>query len=387
MIQSHPVPAPERADQVDALLARLVRGEAAAMPAEWRAVDAAQFVERAIYHGVAGMIAGRLVPGEFPPTVGAAIEARARAFAMWHVRHHALLRALDAELAARSTEAYLLKGSALAYDLYPNPAWRERGDSDLLVRRSDRDRARECLACLGFELQEGDGVAERFTYQESWLLRPADGTRHEVDLHFTPMNIPAYADRIGVDDASRGSRPLDAIGQAIRLPSRPFLLLHACLHRRSHECAPYLSGARSYLGGNRLIWLMDIDLLARDMDPAQWADFVALAADKRESADCLAGLAAAADALGTPLPNAPLEFLAADAPRSSGYFDSGKLGRYWRDVAAIAGTGAKARYLLGRLFPSASFMRARYPEARRRALGLLYARRMIELAAHRRPSD
>src|SRR5262249_4452626 len=44
----------------------------------------------------------------------------------------------------------LMKGASLAFDIYPDPAWRVRSDVDLLIRAADRAAARTCLDDLGY---------------------------------------------------------------------------------------------------------------------------------------------------------------------------------------------------------------------------------------------
>lgn len=368
----------------DALLRSWLVGEAMAWPTNWGDKEASQFVARTIYHGVAGiLLSEHRLPDNCPATVVSELKASAQSFAMWELRHRDLIRNIGAALADSGSDAILLKGSALAYTLYSNPALRERGDSDVLVRPYDREAVRMCFSRLGLRQGMGNGLADLFVNQESWSIEFGDGTVHEIDLHFRPMNFAVFGQRIAFEHAARGRVALASVGRGLFAPSRSFLLFHACLHRRAHECSPYFSGGKAHFGGNRLIWLKDVDLLARAMTEEEWDDLVARADAAGEVASCLAGLKAAAGTLKTPLPTEVMVRLEELRGRSSPYFESGKLGRAWMDLSAIPGAADKLRYMRSRLFPTRRFMRSKYPSARRHPLLFLYARRMLELAARR----
>ena len=62
--------------------------------------------------------------------------------------------------------AILLKGTAVACDLYASPATPARGDSDLRVAPADLDRARSALQEQGYLLDPSGGVmSEDFSLQ------------------------------------------------------------------------------------------------------------------------------------------------------------------------------------------------------------------------------
>ena len=373
-------------DCVDRLLNSLARGQKAQWDRDWAEPAASELaIERFTYHGMAGFIIDRLkLLVGWPDMVVAAARDRALAVSMWELRHREVLSRLLDVLASQRVEAVLLKGSALAYDLYPNPALRERGDSDLLVRDSDRDRARTVLAQLGYVRRSASGMADRFTYQEEWRWQAADDTTHFVDLHFQLINSPAYSAGAGFAEARDGGRPLPALGKDAFAPSRPFLLFHACAHRAMHLKTPYFSAGKVHFGGNRLIWLMDIDRLVRVLTTSEWDRFGTLAIDKNEAASCIDGLKAAQDILDTPVPRSILDRLAADYASSSTYTRSGQLRRAWIDMRSIPGAGARFRYAFARLLPSKAFIRTKYPDMADRPIVILYARRMAELVTARR---
>jgi putative nucleotidyltransferase-like protein len=65
------------------------------------------------------------------------------------LRQNELISVLDV-LAADGIDPILLKGTALAYSLYDNPASRPRVDTDLLIRGNDVDHVRRAMARHGY---------------------------------------------------------------------------------------------------------------------------------------------------------------------------------------------------------------------------------------------
>ena len=70
-------------------------------------------------------------------------------------------------------------------------------------------------------------------------------------------------------------------------------------------------------------------------------------------------------------------------PASAYLLDSRQLGRAWKDLQAIPAWRRKLAYLGSRAFPSPAFVRGKYPAMSRMPLGLLYARRMVDLIRKR----
>lgn len=371
----------DHAAAIDEAIAEVLRGGGTAR-LEIVSTDAWPIVhERIVYHGVAGMLAERLGSAG---DVAAKVRDAARASAMWELRHRALLQGLLARFAEAGIDTRLLKGTALAYTLYSNPAWRARGDSDLLVRPEQRAVARAALAAVGFAPPGDDGGSEDIRYQETWSFVPAEGGNHSFDLHFRPFNTAALAGEDWSEAAFDDPRPLPGLGPSARAPAPGFLLFHACLHRLLHSCAPYFVGDRAYFGPDRLIWLMDIHLLAAAMGERDWATFLRLALAQRQARACREGLLAAARWLGTSSPPEVLTALRDHQAESRAYLHSGRLHRAIADFRAIGAPRDRMRYALARMFPSRSFLQSKYPAMADAPLALLHARRVAELIVPRR---
>lgn len=192
------------------------------------------------------------------------------------------LRAADlvevlAALAARGVEALILKGTALAYDLYPEPELRPRSDIDLLIERDDLPRLREAMLALGFE--------ESLSSGDEHGLRQAEFTRAPgmvYDVHWSVTNVPAFDAVLRYDDLRTRSLPLPALGPHARGLSHVDALLLACIHRVAH-----------HHDSDRLIWLVDIGLLRTRMSREEHQRFWRAAAEGRVVGVCERSIAAA----------------------------------------------------------------------------------------------
>ena len=208
----------------------------------------AAIADAAIYHGVAGMLADRPdVARAWPELLVERLTRQARAQAMWELRHRDLLAQVLAELDGQGIRSLLMKGTAIAYDLYANPAARSRGDTDLLVAPADLGQCQAVLVRLGFERAAGDGLGEQFANQQSWVHTAADGGTHAIDLHWQVMNAQALRAILPVEECLDQSRALPRLSRHARAMDRARLLFHTCLHRAMHRNAPYFVGQATYL--------------------------------------------------------------------------------------------------------------------------------------------
>lgn len=363
---------------VRGLLAAALRGKAQSWPIEWTAPEAVNAVgDAAVFHGIAGLLVDRVTDTSgWPPALTHRLREQARAQAMWELRHRQLVREFLHGLADKQVRAVLLKGTAIAYDLYEQPAARSRGDSDLLVRPSDLAKARAVLLALGYRRDAtGDGLDDELAQQEAWVL-PGDGSNHGIDLHWAVMNSHALAHVLPVDECFAAARELPRLSPAARTLDRPRFLLHTCVHRAMHRTAPYFVDGRTHFDEGRLIWSWDIALLAAALGKEEWRQFTRLAIGAGVASACLAGLQAAADDFAAPVPVAVSEAL--QGIDDAAYLRASALRRAWSDLRSIPGSRAKLRYVGGRLLPSSAFMRAKYPGMAGAPLIALYARRLAE---------
>ena len=361
-------------------LAAALRKQARGWPDSWNDPEAiAAIGDSAIFHGVAGLLVDR-APGndDWPPALTHRLREQARAQSMWELRHRQLLANLLQALADRGVSTLVLKGSAIAYDLYERPAARSRGDTDLLVRRGDLDQARDVLQSLGYRRHQlGDGLDDELAQQEAWMMSCDDGSKHAIDLHWEVLNSHSLKHVLPSEDCFAEARDLPRLSPQARTLDRTRFLLHGCVHRAMHRTAPYIVAGTAHYDETRLIWSWDVMLLSQAMTSREWKRFVRLAVDRGVAGACRAGLQAAIDDFGATIPGPVTAEL--KGASDGAYLQGSALRRAWLDLCSVQGGGvAKLRYLRGRLLPAPGFVRAKYPGMSRAPLIVLYARRLAE---------
>jgi hypothetical protein len=373
-------PDPVRPDPVadaDTCLAAFVRGD---MCGPIPAPTMTHLADRALYHGVTALVVARAqAQAALPPEIRASMQQQALAETMWDLRHRQILAPLLTALATAGIRAALLKGTALAYSVYASPAARPRGDTDILVAERDLPATRALLARHGF-VRASAHIADRMP-QEEWTICLADGSNHDIDLHWNLLRPWALAALFDTDRLLADCLPVpDLADGALRL-SAPMALLHACVHRASHFSGAYFIGTDPHYGGNRLIWLVDMDLLARPMTAAEWQVFTAAACQTGTAPLCLDALQDCARQLHSAIPAAVLHKLAA-APaqtHASRYLaQSGIAGRIWSDMRALPPGQSRLGFIRELFFPPEPVMRSAYPDRANQSLTRLYLHRFAE---------
>jgi len=173
------------------------------------------------------------------------------------VRNMIQFKELDTILDAfekEGVDVIQLKGAWIAKNYYPDPALRPMGDLDLLVRKEDLKRAKECLVKNGYELAEGPAEDDwekrhfHFPYIKNTQLSPT-----LVELHF---DIRAKSDLIksNILELWKNATLVNADREHIFTLSSGYLLLHLFWHTYLH-----LSKDLSL----RLLYLIDIALIQR----------------------------------------------------------------------------------------------------------------------------
>lgn len=276
------------------------------------------------------------------------------------------LREVLAALAARSIRTLLMKGGALAYDVFPSPDLRPRSDTDLLVEPSAFGDAREAMLAMGFEerLTSGD---EHGVRQAAFARADRFGVEHVYDIHWAIANSPVFADVLRLDEIE--GIPLPRISEhAYALPHVEALLL-ACIHRVAH-----------HHDSERLLWLCDIDLLRARMSNDEHARFWRRAAERRVAGVCERSIELAEEWLErTPSHRAEDYLSAAQLAQSepSRRFLDRRITYGGVTLANLRALPWRAR--LQRLrqlaFPPAAFMQQSFPARSRAALPFLYVYR------------
>jgi len=240
-------------------------------------------------------------PGhDWPPEVCRELEHRSHAAAARElVRNVEIQRVLE-HLAARQIFPIVFKGAALAYVVYDSPASRPHADVDLLVAREEIETVRNVLSAAGYqEPPLSDGELLFCQFQMTTCDR--FGVLHVFDIHWKISTQTLFADVLTYDEIAIEAVPLPALGRHARTTSGPHALILACIHPVMHH--------RNY---QRLIWLCDIDRLARLMSPEALHRFATVAVNRGIAHICLRQLETAIERLATPLPDDVIALLATD---------------------------------------------------------------------------
>lgn len=325
------IPVPPR---LRAALAHALRGEPSVWPAELTADE----VNALVAHGVAPLVYAH---ARVPQLRNEAMRAAA----------YEPLRATDLGevLDALGVEVLILKGTALAYDLYPAPELRPRSDTDLLIAHDDLPQVRAAMLALGFE--------EHLSSGDEHGLRQAVFTRAPgmvYDVHWSATNVPAFDAVLRYDDLRTRARPLPQLGPHARALSRADALLLACIHRVAH-----------HHDSDRLIWLADIALLRKQMSRDEHERFWRVAAEGRVVGVCERSIALADEWLSSTPHDPAYEFLSEEertrAEPSRVFLDreithGGVLAASMRALP----WRARVQRLWQVAFPPAEFMRRRF---------------------------
>jgi hypothetical protein len=356
---------------IDRLLAAALRDGA---PPERTDVPPDRLLARMHRHGIAGLLAGQK---GWPEPVSAAIRAEALARGMWELRHRQLLGLLLKRLEAAGVRALLLKGTALAYDLYDEPAKRSRGDSDLWVPEEDRQRAGIVLRESGFVVTEDAVPPPGVVLQEDWLHRGTKGAIHAIDLHWSAINSPHLRELFDFERCWSQRRTLAKLGTAAWGLSLEDALLHTAVHRAMHDAAGYRVAGVEHHGGDRLIWTSDIALLVRALGGEGLRGAMLTAHEKGIARVLRSALKAARDDLGASVPGELLHEPGTSAAKPpERYLAAGRLRRAWLDLGEAPDGTARLRSLKHKLLPSHASLKDRYGE---RTPAALHWRRWMDI--------
>jgi Uncharacterised nucleotidyltransferase len=275
-------------------------------------------------------------------------------------------RVLDA-LATAGVHGLVFKGTALAYACYPEPSLRPRLDTDLLIRRADVQMASivfERLGCTRAHQTSGDHVSHQMTY-----ISARHGLQIAFDVHWKLSNPQPFADLFSFEELERESISLPGLGPGARTLCDVHALLVACLHRVAH-----------HYGREFLLYLYDIDRLARRLNAQGWDSVVADARAKRIRQVTLCGLERASSLLGTPVPDRVAQALASspeDEPTAA-YLAAGfrKIDILRADLRELAWRD-RLRLVREHLFPAPAFILRSYGHTSPVLLPFLYFARII----------
>lgn len=369
-------------DSAEELICAVIRGEPAPWPSHETDVFAERVFERALYHGVAALLHECLKSEDvWPEEICARLRTRAVGHAMWELRHEqAIARAVDA-LRSAGLRPVLIKGSALAYSLYPNPVLRTRGDTDLVVASDHMQTADRVLTGIGFTRDLGVG-AEVVSYHSSYSWSAPDITEHTIEVHSRIGISRLISNLLPYEELVEHAIPLPRLSDGALGHGAIDALFITCLHRATHRHKPYYAGGNVYYGANRLIWLYDLHLVSEHLSEPQWRQFLERAKKKGLITVSREGLFAARQCFHSSIPNFVLYELAkGDADDTvTRCINASHFGQQWLDFRTLSSLSEKVRFARELFLPPAAFMHSKYPQARLKWLPWLYTRRAIDVA-------
>ncbi|HEX2027139.1 MAG TPA: nucleotidyltransferase family protein [Nitriliruptorales bacterium] len=213
--------------------------------------------DAAAFHGIAGYVhhALRHVSG-VPPRVVVDLEDAYRVGLAGHLGALGGLRTVAAVLDAAAVPWLVIKGPVLATAVHPRPDLRGYGDLDVVVPARTFQRALESLEAAGGTVAAPNwALRRRITAGEVPVTLPDGGV---VDLHWHVLNHARLREpfRIPMRDLFDRAEPVTVDGRPVLTLEPTDTLLYLALHA-------------SMAGGNRLVWLKDLErsLAQRPPDP------------------------------------------------------------------------------------------------------------------------
>jgi Uncharacterised nucleotidyltransferase len=275
-------------------------------------------------------------------------------------RRLADLREVLAALAAAGVDTLILKGTALAYEIYDSPDLRPRGDTDLFITPESLETTREVLSGLGFVEVPGSG--DEHGVRQAIFARDA----HTYDVHWAVANAAVFAGALPFGELLARSVPLPTISGHARGLSHVDALLLACIHRVAH-----------HHDSDRLIWLCDIAFLRDRMSGDEHREFWRLAAERRIVGICDKAVELADEWLSRPPRHRADDYLTENEIRRDEPSRAFMNRRITRGRVLAANLRAlpwrsRARRLWQLAFPPAAFMERSFGTRSRLALPWLY---------------
>jgi hypothetical protein len=353
--------------QLGALLAprTSTANEAPAWPDEWNDLVASAVAER-----VAGALSRAVRDRAGVPETARHELARElyRAGAFNLLLYRELARVLRAN--PTSSPPVVLKGGALATTVYDDIAHRPMSDLDLLVRRGDISRWKDCLERLDYELaspEMAEGLADEVHYQLAFRGGPHRDV--VIELHW---NLVAGAGDWRAPDVEwfwRQTEPWPGVDDLACPPALQLTTAANVVYLSAHAMLQH-GHART-----RLVWLLDIHRLITVHAPQppsglDWSELVDQARHLRWDAAVSRALEQCVSLFGTPVPDSILASLRqAASSRALGHVldktsvEASRADAVLRELRCLDAP-SRRRLVRAILLPTPEYVKWRYPRAR-----------------------
>lgn len=330
------------------------------------------------YHGLAVLLHSRpSTISQWPKPLRERIAEDARLVSLWETTHRSVLAEVIERLSKAGIDTVLMKGTALAYTLYSDPAARRRGDSDLLVKPGNLVQARDILGALGWKKNdELHGIC----FQETWLLEASGGLQHAIDLHWQVSDRPVLQKILVVDDFFKRKTQLPRLSKYALACDPMLLLVHGALNQKWHSTHGYWTDAGRIKGSTRLIWTIDFDQLARSFNRRDWDSLVQFCEETQIGPLVAEALVETSETLHSPVPRHHLARLA-KVPLSADVAEylkaTNSIDELWLDLRTASSWNQRTDILRNRVWVSRAHLDCKFPNYTHWPSALLYARLLL----------
>jgi hypothetical protein len=284
-----------------------------------------------------------------------------RLAALWEATHRAQVVDLVARMAAAGIATMVMKGTAVAYLYYAEPAARRRGDTDLLIRPADLDGARGVLEAAGcYRREDPHGL----NFQETWQIDCGAGIVHSIDLHWEPADRPVLQRLLRSELFWEGRVAVPRLSPHVSAPDPVAMLVHGAVNQAWHRARGFNVDGDTVVGGKRLIWAVDYQRITQGFGQEDWHRLAEFCAEHDAAAIVMAALSGAQRDLGLVVPPTVLARLTRAAGRSPTltYIDQpGVLREFRRDFAAAENVMLRWQLLRMIAFAPRSHLVRKYP--------------------------
>jgi hypothetical protein len=296
----------------------------------------------------------------------APLQADVRAALVVEVARERELRDVLAALAGVGVRPVLLKGVVLSKTHYPRPELRPRTDTDFIIPTSARETTERALLELSYQrVPEAAGTLT--TGQFHLHKHDALGLFHALDVHCQISNVRAFANVLSYAELVRDARHVPSLGPHAWGPSPVHALMIACVHLVAHHS-----------NTDSLLWLLDLSLLARSLDPHERDCFAELAGARGVGTVCRNTLMLADATFGGIDADWLASFRTKTAePTAAFLLPMRQIDILKEDLRASPRLWQRLQILGEHLFPSSTFMYQRYCTRRKFTLPFLYAHRIL----------
>jgi Uncharacterised nucleotidyltransferase len=175
-------------------------------------------------------------------------------------RARAQFQELFALLQRNGIKCFAHKGPALSQLLYPDPSLRVYSDLDLLVNKEQLFAACDALEAVGYVPYSRIALEQRKRFLEAGLQYDMKLSHPErpmlVELHWRTDAL-YYTEDLACEGLYKNALTAESSGQVVQqLPKRD-LMFALLIHGTKHQWS-------------RLAWLLDIALLAPELDDGDW---------------------------------------------------------------------------------------------------------------------